>query len=70
METILDVLSQASEFEFIPIRRREDHLLKMLHEEVEFKVNKPKFNDPATKTFILLQYHFSRKNLTADFSWD
>lgn len=31
MQTILDVLSQASEFEYIPIRRREDHLLKILH---------------------------------------
>jgi hypothetical protein len=48
------VLSQASEFEFIPIRRREDKLLKMLQEDLEFKVNKAKFNDPATKTYILL----------------
>lgn len=30
MKTILDILSQSSEFEFIPIRHREDHLLKML----------------------------------------
>ena len=34
MENILEVLSNASEFEYIPIRRREDHLLKMLSEDL------------------------------------
>ncbi len=30
MKNILEILAQSSEFEFIPIRHREDHLLKML----------------------------------------
>jgi len=70
MESILEVLSQASEFQYIPIRRREDHLLRILQQDLQFKISKPKFNAPSTKTYILLQCHFSRLALTADFSHD
>jgi pre-mRNA-splicing helicase BRR2 len=42
----------------------------MLQEVLVYKIDKPKFNDPVTKTNILLQCHFSRKALPADFSWD
>lgn len=70
MESILEVLSQASEFQYIPIRRREDHLLRILQQDLQYKISKPKFNAPSTKTYILLQCHFSRLALTADFSHD
>jgi pre-mRNA-splicing helicase BRR2 len=70
MKNILEILSQSSEFQFIPIRHRDDHLLKLLQQDLVYKIDKPKFNDPMTKTNILLQCHFSRKALPADFSWD
>ena len=54
MKTILEVLSSSNEFEFIPIRHREDHLLKMLQNGLIYNIDKPKFNDPMTKTNILL----------------
>lgn len=70
LQHILEVLCEASEFEAIPIRRKEESLLKLLNMDVPYKKQVSKYNDPYTKAFILLQCHFERKTLTADFAWD
>lgn len=64
------MLCEASEFEAIPIRRKEESFLKLLNEDIAYKKQVSKYNDPYTKAFILLQCHFDRKTLTADFAWD
>lgn len=38
--------------------------------EIVYKMEKAKFNDPNTKTNILLQCHFNRLTLTPDFYFD
>lgn len=38
--------------------------------ELTYKLEKAKFNDPNTKTSLLLQCHFSRTTLTPDFYFD
>ncbi len=35
-----------------------------------YKIEKAKFNEPSTKTNILLQIHFSRTSLPPDFYFD
>lgn len=70
MKQILEILCAATEFETIPIRHGEDKILKQLSTEITHKIEKPKFNEPDTKTNILLQCHFSRIPLSSDFIFD
>jgi len=44
--------------------------LKQLSTEIQYKIEKPKFNEPFTKTNVLLQCHFSRIPLISDFLFD
>ena len=45
-------------------------MLKSLVSELTYKLEKAKFNDPNTKSNILMQCHFSRTTLTPDFYFD
>lgn len=45
-------------------------MLKQLSTEVQYKIESPKFNEPNTKTFVLLQTHFSRIPISSDLVWD
>jgi pre-mRNA-splicing helicase BRR2 len=50
----------------VPVRHREDRALAALAKHLPLKTGNTNFNDPHTKTHILLQAHFSRLPLTAD----
>lgn len=67
---IVDVLSRATEFEELPMRRKEDKLLKPLLHHAKFKIDNASLQDPATKAHLLLQAHFSRTPLPADLVTD
>uniref|UniRef100_A0A8C6XK36 SEC63 domain-containing protein n=1 Tax=Naja naja TaxID=35670 RepID=A0A8C6XK36_NAJNA len=52
---LIEIISNAAEYENIPIRHHEDNLLRQLAQKVPHKLNNPKFNDPHIKTNLLLQ---------------
>jgi len=70
MKGLLEVLSQAAEFDSLTVRRKEAGLLRKLAAHLPLKIDTTKFADPHTKAHILLQAHFSRKQLTSDLADD
>lgn len=61
---LLEVLSYSTEFEQLPIRQKENHILRKLAAHVPLKIEKPSYNQVPTKVNIILQSHFSRTKLT------
>jgi pre-mRNA-splicing helicase BRR2 len=70
MRGLIELLSNASEFEDIPIRHKEEKLVEKLAMHLPVKINKPDYHSPATKSNVLLQCHFSRRQLATDLSAD
>lgn len=67
---LVEILSSAAEYENLPIRHKEDHLLKHLSQRVPLKLPQAKYNDPHVKTNLLLQAHLSRLQLSAELQSD
>ncbi|KAF8792805.1 U5 small nuclear ribonucleoprotein 200 kDa helicase-like [Argiope bruennichi] len=67
---LLEIISSAAEYECVPIRHREDNLLKQLATRLPHKLANPKFSDPHVKTNLLLQAHLSRMQLSAELQSD
>lgn len=71
LQDILHILSQASEFDSIPLREDELSMLRKLNERVPLRVTDlAGSNLFANKIFLLLQAHFSRLSLAVDFRSD
>ncbi|OSX63730.1 hypothetical protein POSPLADRAFT_1055810 [Postia placenta MAD-698-R-SB12] len=70
LKGLLEVVSSSAEFETIPIRRHEDVLLRRIYDRVPVKLDRPDFEAPHFKTFLLLQAHFSRLQLPPDLAAD
>ena len=70
LKGLLEVVSSSAEFETIPIRRHEDVLLRRIYDRVPVKLDRPDFEAPHFKTFLLLQAHFSRLQLPPDLASD
>lgn len=69
LKGLLEIVTSATEFDDIPIRRHEDVVLKRLYDRLPVKLD-INFQDPHHKAFILLQAHFSRISLPADLRTD
>lgn len=67
---LLEILSNAAEFDNLPIRKGEESILRDLGIHFPLKISNPKWSDPHTKVNILLQAHFSRHRLPADLDGD
>jgi pre-mRNA-splicing helicase BRR2 len=67
---LMEILSAAAEFEDIPIRHREDTVIRRIYEHCPVKYSNVNFHDSHTKTNILLQAHFSRLQLPPDLEFD
>ncbi|KAK6638558.1 DEIH-box ATPase [Polyplax serrata] len=68
---LLEIISSAAEYEDVPVRHREDSILRTLASKLPNKLNtNAKFNDPHVKTNLLLQAHLSRLQLSADLQGD
>ncbi len=67
---LIYILSEAAEFYSVPIRHGEDPILRQMAETLPYRMEQLDFNEPATKTNILLQSHFSRTPLNPDFVYD
>ncbi|KAF2013170.1 Sec63-domain-containing protein [Aaosphaeria arxii CBS 175.79] len=66
----LEIITAATEFEDVQIRRHEDHILNKIYDRVPYKMQEPNFETPHFKAFVLLQAHFSRMQLPVDLAKD
>ncbi|CAI7914180.1 unnamed protein product, partial [Closterium sp. NIES-54] len=60
LETVLHVLCGAAEFDELPVRHNEEFVNAELAKHVRWKVDHRTYDDPHTKTNLLLQAHFAR----------
>lgn len=67
---LIEIISNAAEYEEIPIRHHEDSVLRQLGSRLPNKLASPKYNDPHVKTNLLLQAHLSRMQLSAELQSD
>lgn len=63
IESLIDIVSLASEFDQLPVRHNEDKMNGDLSNDVPLKVNMYSLDSPHTKCNLLLQAHFSRVGL-------
>ena len=70
LKGLLEILSSAAEYESLPIRHKEDSLLRQLGTRVPLKLPQAKYNDPHVKTNLLIQAHLSRLQLSAELQTD
>ena len=72
---LLEIMASAAEYESVPVRHHEDQILRALSARLPNKptgggASAPRFNDPHTKTNLLLQAHLSRLQLGAELQGD
>ncbi|KAF2716323.1 Sec63-domain-containing protein [Polychaeton citri CBS 116435] len=70
LKGILEIITAATEFEDIQIRRHEDAILQRIYNRVPVKLAEVNFESPHFKSAVLLQAHFSRMQLPADLAKD
>ncbi|KAI1872568.1 hypothetical protein JX265_005448 [Neoarthrinium moseri] len=70
LKGILEIVTSATEFESIQIRRHEENLLRRIYDRVPVKMSEPVYDSPHFKAFVLLQAHFSRMQLPIDLAKD
>lgn len=70
LKGILEIVTSATEFETIQIRRHEESLLRRIYDRVPVKMSEPVYDSPHFKAFVLLQAHFSRMQLPIDLAKD
>ncbi|KAI1501740.1 Sec63 Brl domain-containing protein [Biscogniauxia marginata] len=70
LKGILEIVTSATEFELIQIRRHEDNILRRIYDRVPVKMSEPTYDSPHFKAFVLLQAHFSRLQLPIDLAKD
>ncbi|RYP56558.1 hypothetical protein DL771_011877 [Monosporascus sp. 5C6A] len=70
LKGILEIVTSATEFESIQIRRHEESLLRRIYDRVPVKMSEPAYDSPHFKAFVLLQAHFSRMQLPIDLAKD
>ncbi|RVX72368.1 hypothetical protein B0A52_03556 [Exophiala mesophila] len=70
LKGMLEIVTSATEFESIQMRRHEDHILRRIYDRVPVKMSEPAFDSPHFKALVLLQAHFSRMQLPIDLAKD
>ncbi|KAM7185458.1 pre-mRNA splicing helicase [Rhypophila sp. PSN 637] len=70
LKGILEIVTSATEFENIQIRRHEEPILRRIYGNVPVKMAEPVFDSAHFKAFVLIQAHFSRMNLPIDLAKD
>ena len=70
LKGILEIVTSATEFESIQVRRHEDHILRRIYDRVPVKMAQAAYESPHFKAFVLLQAHFSRMQLPTDLAKD
>ncbi|KAI9802245.1 MAG: hypothetical protein M1825_002966 [Sarcosagium campestre] len=70
LKGLLEIVTSATEFEGIQMRRHEGNMLRRIYDRVPVKMSQPNFETPHFKAFVLLQAHFSRMQLPVDVAKD
>ncbi|KIW80899.1 hypothetical protein Z517_03922 [Fonsecaea pedrosoi CBS 271.37] len=70
LKGLLEIVTSATEFESIQLRRHEDHVLRRIYDRVPVKMSEPVYDSPHFKAMVLLQAHFSRMQLPIDLAKD
>ncbi|EGX44611.1 hypothetical protein AOL_s00188g279 [Orbilia oligospora ATCC 24927] len=71
LKGLLEIVTSATEFEVIQIRKKEGGLLRRIHESLPVKMQEPvNYESAHFKAFVLLQAHFSRLQLPVDLKSD
>ncbi|KAF3912422.1 hypothetical protein ABW20_dc0100492 [Dactylellina cionopaga] len=71
LKGLLEIVTSATEFEAIQIRKKEEVLLRRIHETLPVKMSEPiNYESAHFKAFVLMQAHFSRLQLPADLKSD
>ncbi|KAK7900486.1 Pre-mRNA-splicing helicase BRR2 [Exophiala xenobiotica] len=70
LKGMLEIVTSATEFESIQMRRHEDHILRRIYDRVPVKMSEPAYDSPHFKAMVLLQAHFSRMQLPIDLAKD
>lgn len=70
LKGILEIVTSATEFESIQVRRHEEQILRRIYDRVPVKMSQPAYDSPHFKAFVLLQAHFSRMQLPIDLGKD
>ena len=70
LKGILEIVTSATEFENIQIRRHEDSVLRRVYDRLPVKLAQTAYESPHFKAFVLLQAHFSRLDLPIDLGRD
>jgi len=70
LKGLLEILTSATEFELLPMRHREDEQLATLATHCPQKIDGAKFTDPHTKVNVLMQCHFSRRDVSRELTSD
>jgi pre-mRNA-splicing helicase BRR2 len=71
LKGILEIVTAATEFESIQIRRHEEVILRRIYDNVPVKMSgELSYDSPHFKAFVLVQAHFSRMNLPIDLAKD
>lgn len=67
---LIEIISSASEFATVPMRHKEDVILRQLAERLPGQLKNQKFTDPHVKVNLLIHAHMSRVKLTAELNKD
>lgn len=67
---LLEIISAAAEYEYIPVRQREESLLRSLAARLPHSPQAQRLADPHVKTQLLLQAHLSRIQLGPELQKD
>eukprot|EP01134_Creolimax_fragrantissima_P000807 CFRG0807T1 len=70
LKGLIEILSNASEFNNVVVRHHEEKVLKQLAQRMPITLPDAQYNDPHAKAHVLLQAHFSRINLSAELQSD
>ncbi|VDN20518.1 unnamed protein product [Gongylonema pulchrum] len=70
LRALIEIISNASEFSTMPIRYKEDILLKQLADRLPGQQKHQKFTDPHVKVNLLMHAHLSRIQLSAELNKD
>jgi len=70
LKGLLEIVASAAEFEQLPVRHREDDTLAQLALHCPQQLDEPRFNDPHVKANVLLQCHFSRRDVGREMQAD
>jgi len=70
LKGLLEILASAAEFDTLPVRLREDDALEGLARHMPQKIDGARYNDPHTKANVILQCHFSRRDVGREMQAD